>query len=107
MIKLEANAGRAIKSFLAEKGCQQPLRIQLQSSGCCDPSLCLEADQIRVSDLVQEVDELMFVISPETYQLVGEVTISYRDEPGRKGFLITSLKPVSEWEGFGVSIIKF
>jgi Fe-S cluster assembly iron-binding protein IscA len=67
----------------------------------------LSADQIRESDLVQEVDELMFVISPETYQLLGEVTISYRDEPGRKGFVITSIKPVSEWEGFGVSNIKF
>ena len=107
MIQLEGNAGRAIKSFLAEKGCQQPIRIQLQSNGCCDPSLCLSADQIRESDLVQEVDELMFVISPETYQLLGEVTISYRDEPGRKGFVITSIKPVSEWEGFGVSNIKF
>jgi Fe-S cluster assembly iron-binding protein IscA len=107
MIKLEANASRAIKSFLAEKGCQRPLRIQLQSSGCCDPSLCLSADQVGESDLVQEVDELTFVINPETYQLLGEVTISYRDEPGRKGFVLTSLNPVSEWEGFGVSLIRF
>jgi Fe-S cluster assembly iron-binding protein IscA len=107
VIKLEVNAGRAIKSFLAEKGCQPPLRIQLQSSGCCDPILCLRADQIRETDLVQEVDELTFVIGPEIYQLLGEVTISYRNEHGKDGFVITSTKPVSEWEGFGVSVIKF
>ena len=107
MIKLEANAGRAIKSFLAEKGCHPPLRIQLQSSGCCDPILCLSADQIRETDLVQEMDELTFVISSDIYQLLGEVTISYGNEHGKNGFVITSTKSVSEWEGFGVSNIKF
>ena len=107
MIQLEAKAGRAIKAFLAEKRCRKPIRIQLQSSGCCDPIICLHADEIRKPDLVQEIDELTFVISPEIYQLLGEVKVSYRDEPGSKGFVITSTKPIGEWEGFGVSDIKF
>jgi Fe-S cluster assembly iron-binding protein IscA len=106
MVKLEANAIRAIRAFFAEKRIQQPLRIHLQSSGCCDPALGLSADRIRESDLIQEVDGLTFVISPETYRLAGEVAISYRDEIGREGFILTSEKPVSEWEGFGVSPIR-
>lgn len=106
MVKLEASAGQAIKAFFAEKGFQRPLRILLQSSGCCDPSLCLSVDTIRESDLIQEVDGLTFVISPEIQDLLGEVRISYTDEIGRTGFVLSSIKPVSEWEGFGVSRIR-
>jgi hypothetical protein len=67
----------------------------------------LKADQIRESDLVQKVEELTFVIRPALDQLLGEVKISFRDEPGRKGFVLAALRPVSEWEGFGVSLIRF
>ena len=105
MVRLEPGADQAIRSFLAEKGVQGPLRIDLQSSGCCDPSLGLRVDTIHESDLIQELDGLTFVISPETHRLVGEVTISYADDAGRKGFFLTSTRPVSEWDGFGPSSI--
>jgi Fe-S cluster assembly iron-binding protein IscA len=59
------------------------------------------------NDLTLELDGLKFVINPETYRVVGDVTISYVDEQGRRGFVITSAKPVGEWDGFGVSDIKF
>lgn len=101
-VKLDANAGQAIKSFHAEKGVQRPLRIHLRFTGCCDPSLGLSVDSIRESDLIEEVDGLTFVISPEVYQLIGNVTISYTDETGRKGFILTPDKPVSEWDSLGV-----
>jgi iron-sulfur cluster assembly protein len=106
MVNLEKRAIQAIKAFFAEKGLHGPLRIHLQSTGCCDPSLCLSVDHIQESDLIQEVDGLTFIISSETREVVGEVTISYMDEIGRQGFVITSSKPVSEWEGFGVSTIR-
>lgn len=104
-VNLEAKAGQAIKSFLAEKGIKGPLRIHLQFTGCCDPSLGLSVDSIREPDLIEEVDDLTFVIDPEVYQLVGDITISYIDEIGRKGFILTSDKPVSEWDGLGVCAI--
>jgi Fe-S cluster assembly iron-binding protein IscA len=106
MIQLEPGAGQAIKSFLAEKGSRGPIRIDLNSTGCCDASLGLSVDTVRAADLVQEVDGLQFVMSPETYQLVGEVTISFVDERGKKGFVLFSSKPVSEWDGFGVCSIR-
>jgi Fe-S cluster assembly iron-binding protein IscA len=56
-------------------------------------------DNIRESDLIEEVDGLTFVIGPEVYQLVGDITISYTDETGRKGFILTSDKPLGEWDG--------
>ena len=62
-------------------------------------------DSIREPDLIEEVDGLTFVIGPEVHQLVGDITISYTDEIGRKGFILTSDKPVSEWDGLGVCAI--
>jgi len=106
MVTLDANASDAVKSALAEKGVQGPIRIELGSTGCCDASLGLSVDTVRESDLVEEVDGLTFVISAETHQLVGEVTISYTDEAGRKGFVLTSSKPVSEWDGFASCSIR-
>jgi Fe-S cluster assembly iron-binding protein IscA len=106
IIKLEPGVSQVIKAFLADKGIQQPIRIDSNFSGCCDASLCLCVDNILYTDLTVELEGITFVINPETYQLVGEVNISYADEMGRKGFVLTSSKPVGEWDGFGVSDIK-
>ena len=105
LVTLDPGAGQTIKSLLSEGGIQGPIRIEIQSAGCCDPSLGLIVDTVRESDLVQELDGLTFVISPETHQLVGEVRISYIDDAGRKGFVLTSSKPLSEWDGFATRSI--
>jgi Fe-S cluster assembly iron-binding protein IscA len=106
IVNLEPGVSQAIRASLDDKSIQQPIRIDLNFSGCCDTSLCLRADTILETDLTLELDGLTFVINPETYQLVGEVTISYVDERGRKGFVLTSSEPVGEWDGFGISDIK-
>jgi Fe-S cluster assembly iron-binding protein IscA len=106
MITLDIGAVQAIKAFLTEKGLERPLRIHLQSSGCCDPTLALSLDDIGPTDIIQKEWGLTFVINPETVGLVGDVFIAYVDDSGRKGFLITSTKPLSEWDGFGVSTIS-
>jgi Fe-S cluster assembly iron-binding protein IscA len=106
IIKLEPGVSQAIRALLADKGIQQPIRIDLNFSGCCDASICLRMDTILETDLTVELEGLTFVINREAYQLVGEVTISYMDEMGKKGFVLTSSIPVGEWDGFGVSDIK-
>jgi Fe-S cluster assembly iron-binding protein IscA len=103
---LEPGVSQAIRASLDDKGIQQPIRIDLNFSGCCDASICLRMDTILETDLTVELEGLTFVINREAYQLVGEVTISYVDERGRKGFVLTSSKSVGEWDGFGVSDIK-
>jgi Fe-S cluster assembly iron-binding protein IscA len=105
-VKLSPEAIQAIKSYLETKGVNGPVRIDLHSTGCCDPSLGLCMDGSRPSDIAQEVNGVTLVISPETYQSVGEVTISRVDEADRKGYVLTSSKPLSEWEGFGVCDIR-
>jgi len=105
-IKLEPGAGRAASRFLKEKGISQPLRIDLMFTGCCDATLGLRVDDICETDLSIDVEGLTFIMDPEVYRLVGGVTIAYVEEVGRKGFLLTSERPISEWEGFGVSNIQ-
>jgi Fe-S cluster assembly iron-binding protein IscA len=106
LVTLDPGAGQAIKSLLSEGRIQGPIRIEIQSTGCCDPSLGLIVDTVRDSDLVEELDGLTFVISPETHQLVGEVRISCADDAGREGFVLTSSKPLSEWDGFATRSIR-
>jgi Fe-S cluster assembly iron-binding protein IscA len=105
-IKLGPGAGRAAGRFLNEKGISQPLRIDLNFTGCCDASLVLRVDDTGQSDLYTEVEGLTFIMDPEVYNLAGEITIAYMDEEDRKGFMLTSERPVSEWEGFGLSQIQ-
>jgi len=106
LVTLGPGAGQAVKSLLSERGIQGPVRVELQFTGCCDPSLGLIVDTLRESDLVEEVDGLTFVISPETHELAGEVYIAYKDDAGRDVFVVTSSKPVSEWDGFATCSIR-
>jgi len=106
LVTLDPDAGQAIRSLVSERGIRGPVRIEIQSTGCCDSSLELSVDTVRESDLVEELDGLTFVISPETHQLVGEVRISYTDDAGRKGFILTSSNPLSEWDGFATRSIR-
>jgi Fe-S cluster assembly iron-binding protein IscA len=106
LVKLNPATSQAVRSLLSEGGAQGPVRIELQFTGCCDPSLGLIVDRIRESDLVQEVDGLTFVIDPETHELAGEVEIAYKDEEGRRVFVLTSSKPVGEWDGLITCSIK-
>jgi Fe-S cluster assembly iron-binding protein IscA len=66
----------------------------------------MRVDNISETDFTLEIDGLTLIINPEIYELTGEVTVSYIDEMERKGFMLTSSKPVGEWDGFGVSDIK-
>ena len=106
LVTLGPGAGQAIRSLLSEGGVQGPVRIEVQFTGCCGPSLGLMVDTVRESDLVEELEGLTFVISPDTHQLVGEVRISCADDAGRKEFVLSSSEPISEWEGFATCGIR-
>jgi Fe-S cluster assembly iron-binding protein IscA len=106
MITVTPEAIQAIKLFLEEKGVLQPIRIHLQSTGCCDASLGLTADDASADDVVENVQGIMFVIHPDVITLAGDITISYQSDKFDSGFVLTSVRPVSEWSGFGVCTIK-
>lgn len=97
-VKVSSEASEAIRSLLREKDVQGPVRIELQFTGCCDPSLGLIVDPAQEADAVEEADGLTFVIDPATQELAGEVTIDYKGD-GRDAFLVTSANPIGEWDG--------
>jgi len=97
IVTLESDVADAMRSLVA--GDARPIRIELQFTGCCDPSLGLLLDAARESDAVQEVDGLTFVIDPQTQELAGEVRIACRHEQGQAAFVVTSTHPIGEWDG--------
>jgi Fe-S cluster assembly iron-binding protein IscA len=105
-LTLGPGAAQAILSRLEEKGLQKLIRIDLGFTGCCDASLLMSAEAPHKNDLLFETDGLVFSISPDAYEMSGDINISYTDEQGKKGFSVTSSKPISEWDGFGVCDIK-
>jgi Fe-S cluster assembly iron-binding protein IscA len=106
MITATPEAIQAIRLFLEEKGIDQPIRIHLQSTGCCDASLGLMADDAGADDLTEEIQGILFVVSPEVGRLTGGIAISYSQDKFSQGFVLTSEQPISEWAGFGVCTIK-
>ncbi|MGA3112822.1 MAG: hypothetical protein ABSF90_00155 [Syntrophobacteraceae bacterium] len=105
-IKLEPEAYRAIMSASSAEGLNRCVRVEIRFTGCCDPSLGLVFDKPGQADLVQTEDDLTIVVSPDVYALVGEVAVSYADDAERRGFIITSEKPLSEWQGFAACDIR-
>ncbi|MBU2548648.1 MAG: hypothetical protein KKB20_09580 [Proteobacteria bacterium] len=102
MILLQADAADAIKAHAAAENIQRPLRVQLRTSGCCDPALALVFDEPGESDLSVERFGLTFLMDAELHQTVGEVTITRVREGDRDGFILASSRPLSEWDGFNV-----
>lgn len=105
-ITITPEAMQSIKAFLEEKGVTAPLRVELHSTGCCDPSLALCLSSIYEDDLVCRWGDLQFVIGPELHNLVGEVRIDWANDENRRGYVVTSTRPLSEWTGFGISDIR-
>jgi len=105
-VTLGPGTSQAILTFLAGKGLDKLVRIDLGFTGCCDASLSLSAGAAHEGDMVVETEGLTFSLSPDTYELSGDITVNHIAGPGKEGFSVTSSKPISEWDGFGVCNIK-
>lgn len=106
MIAITPEAVDAIRAFLIDRKYSKSIRIYLQSTGCCDASLGLTVDDARKDDIIQDVCGIPFLISPDVSELTGNITIDYVSEKHKTGFVLTSERPISEWSGFGVCMIK-
>lgn len=105
MIDIDQKGIDAIKAYKVEKSPLIALRVQVRTSGCCDPTLALVFDRARPDDLITEKDGLTFVMDPSTFQMTGEVSIELADDGECPSFTITPAKPLSEWSGFCVTTI--
>lgn len=100
MIACEARALAAVKDELARQGSAGPVRIELRFAGCCDASIGLRIGSADDGDLTQDIGGVTFVVSPEVFETAGDISVGYCDEAGRRGFILRSERPVSEWQGF-------
>lgn len=106
VIKLDPNACTAIKETLSEKGLPFCVRIEIQSTGCCDASLGMTPDTAEASDLIKEFEGLTILMRPALYALVGDISISCVDDSRSNEFILVSEKPLNEWAGFGRCVIR-
>jgi len=106
IIILDRPAVEAIRQFMQDRDDRQVIRINLSFKGCCDPALELCLDSRTEQDLICRQDGITLAMSPEIYAAAGSVAVSYVAETGRTGFMISSSKPISEWDGFGVCQIR-
>lgn len=106
MITATPQAIETIRTFLEKNGLQKSVRVHLHSTGCCEASLGLMADDAHDEDWAEDIQGVVFVIGRDLEKLTGNITIAYIAEPHRTGFVLTSENPVSEWSGFGVCDIQ-
>ena len=106
MIKLTPSACVAIKGALSGMGLPLSVRIEIRSTGCCDSSLGMIADQAEETDLIEKIDGLTILMQPAIHARVGEVSIFCVDHVENYSFIIVSERPLNEWEGFGRSNIR-
>jgi Fe-S cluster assembly iron-binding protein IscA len=100
MITCEARALTALKEELARRGRAGAVRVELRFAGCCDASLGLRVDDVGGDDLVQDIAGVTFAVSAEVFETTGDISVGYGSEEGRGGFILSSARPVSEWQGF-------
>ena len=105
MIDIDRKAIDAIKEYLTANSAQTALRVQVRTSGCCEPTLAMIFDQPKPDDLVTEQAGLTLVMDPSTFQMAGDVSIELADDGECPSFTITPAKPLSEWSGFCVTTI--
>lgn len=98
MIELTQAAVQAIKEQVAAPG-ETHLRVRLQSAGCCDPVLALLIDEPAADDQRTTIDEINLLVDPHTAETCGTINIDYSEKSWAQGFVITSQKPLSEWQG--------
>lgn len=106
LFTLDQDACRSIKTMLADKGLPPAVRIEIHSTGCCDPSLGLIAAAPEEAELTEEIDGLVLIVSRKTVDVVGHISIACADDSEEDGFVVTSERPLSEWAGFGTCSLR-
>ena len=100
IVKLDPFASEAIKIVLLNKGLPLCVRIVTRSTECCDSTIGLAAGGPEDVDFIEELNGLRISMSPKTYKLAGDVSISCFDDAEIKSFLLVSEKVLNKWAEF-------
>ena len=95
MIEMTPEASQALKTVMAEKNLEPPIRIFMQS-GCGGAQLALGVDQAREGDEQYAVDGVDFVVQKELSETVGDMKLDFINEETQQGFMLSSSKPLPQ-----------
>ena len=82
------------------------LRIQVRTSGCCEPTLAAFWDERRPDDLGVQLLMLEVVLDPDTYRITGPITIDLGSPGDPPGLMLATVNPLSEWAGLTETVIE-
>ena len=95
MVQVTPSASKAVRDFMQEKNLVSPLRVFLNQSSCCGPSLGLriEEETLDTDDQVV-VDGQTYLIDKGLGVMTGGVTLDFIDDNGQQGFTLTTARPM-------------
>ncbi|MCF8033755.1 MAG: IscA/HesB family protein [Desulfarculaceae bacterium] len=100
MMEMTPEASQALKTVMAEKKLEPPIRIFMQS-GCGGAQLALGVDEARDGDETFAVDGVDFVVQKELSEVVGDMKLDFVNQDGQQGFMLSSSKPLPQPDSCG------
>jgi len=95
MISITPLAQEKLSGYLAENKVEPKVRVYLPNGGCSGPGqISLALDSPEEGDISAQVGELELFMSQDLYDLVGKVSIDFKDDGQDSGFVVYSEKPV-------------
>ena len=99
MIHIRPEAEEALAKY------DRVLRLQVRTSGCCEPALAAFWDEKRPDDLSASVGALTLVVDRDSFGITGAITVDIDSQGDPPTLLLATDKPLSEWAGLcGTSI---
>lgn len=94
------------KAAEALQGYKGVIRLQVRTSGCCEPALIAFWDKQHPGDLYMRLGELLFVVDPESHGITGLITVDIHESGDPPTLLLTTANPLSEWAGLAGTVIR-
>ncbi len=96
MINITPVAQEKLSAYLAENKVDPKVRVYLPECDCSGSGgqISLALDQPDVGDITAQAGELELFMTRELYDLVGKVTIDFKDDGRNSGFVVESERPV-------------
>ncbi len=100
MITITPLAQEKLSGYLAENKMEPKVRVYL-SSGCGGGGISLVIDEPDDEDIKTKAGDLELFMEKQLFDLIGQVTVDFKEENGDSGFFVTSEKPAPVQDGGG------
>lgn len=95
MITITPLAQEKLSGYLTENKVDPKVRVYLPDYGCSGSGgqLSLAIDQPEENDIVAKAGDIELFMTNDLYEMVGKVTIDFKDDGTDSGFVVESEKP--------------